>query len=340
MNRRVSFQYELLSKTMQHKKWLYNIMSCSIQWQSLTQLKNSAKIEMLSDEAIDYINDRIKVYATLNGTQFPLGVFLLCSSDKVTNVISIRDCECYSLLQLLLDRKLEEKLQVVAGTNVINEVIRLIGDTGDYSIPSSDKTLLGEKIYEINTSYLEVINDLLDTVNYTPLYCDLNGVYTSKPYVLPQNRTHNLIFRADLATLVKPQIVDSLDIFNVPNVFTVYTDSIDIPPMRYTYVNDRPDSITSTVNRNRRICTSEKVEATSIDDLVEKAKKMCDEANSKFAHLELEVALRSDLNLYDDCIWVKLNDIDSKYILYNVSYNCKVGETMKIKLRKVVDLFV
>ena len=36
----------------------------------------------------------------------------------------------------------------------------------------------------------------------------------------------------------------------------------------------------------------------------------------------------------------ELKDIESNYILYNVSYNCRVGENMKLKLRKVVDLFV
>lgn len=340
MNRKVRFRYELLSKSMRHKKWLYNVKSCSIQYQALTQLKSNAKITVTHDEEIDYINDRIKVYASIDDTQFSLGVFLLASSDKVINITTTRDCECYSLLQILLDAKLEQKTQIVAGTNIINEVIRLIGDMGEYSIPSCDKTLLGMKIYEIGTPILEVINDLLDTANYTPLYTDTDGTFISKPYILPQDRQATVTLKADINSLVKPEMVDSLDLFGVPNVFTVSTDSIDVEPMVYTYVNDRPDCITSTVNRGRRICTSEKVDVTNYDDLVAKAKSMCDEANGKFAHLELEIALRNDLNLYDDCIHVKLKDIESNYILYNVSYNCRVGENMKLKLRKVVDLFV
>lgn len=340
LTRKVSFRYELLYKNMQHKKWLYNVTSCTLQWQTLTQLKSSAKISMKHDDDIDYINDRIKVYAILNGTQFALGVFLLCSSDKNINVIATRECECYSLLQILLDMKLEERMQIVAGTNAINEVIRLIGTTNIYSIPTNTKTLVTDKIYEIGTSYLEIINDLLDTVGYTPLYTNADGTYISKPYILPQDRTHTITLKSDVASLVKPEMVDSLDLFNVPNVFVAYTDNIDVEPLSYTYENNKADSLTSTTNRGRRIVEVRSFDVGTVDELVVKAKKMADEANSKFAHLDLSVALRNDLNLYDDCIWVKLNNIDGKYVLYNTEYTCKAGESMKLKLRKVVDLFV
>ena len=325
---------------MQHKKWLYNVTSCQLQWQSLTQLKSSAKISMTHDDDIDYINDRVKVYAILNDTKFALGVFLLCSSDKQIIVTTSRDCECYSLLQILLDNKIEQRMQIVAGINIVNEVIRLIGTTNAYSIPTSTKVLATDKIYEIGTSYLEIINDILSAGNYTPLYTDKDGTYITKPYILPQDRTHTVTLKADLSSLVKPVMSDGLDLFNIPNVFVAYTDSIEVAPLSYTYENNRVDSVTSIVNRGRRIVKVQSFDVGTVDELVVKAKQMCDEANSKFAHLELSAALRNDLNLYDDCIWVKIGDIDSKYILYNTAYTCKAGQDMKLKLRKVVDLFV
>lgn len=54
LTRVVSYKYELLDKDNVHKKWLYNVSSCSLSYQSLTQLKSSAKIGMREDTDIDF----------------------------------------------------------------------------------------------------------------------------------------------------------------------------------------------------------------------------------------------------------------------------------------------
>ena len=311
--------------------------ACSIQWQSLTQLKSSASVTMRKDEEVDYINDRIRIYRYENGVEKVLGTFLLCSAGDAFNEYNVteKECECYSLLQILLDMKLEETYQVVAGTNVVNEIIRLIGGVNESNIPLSDKTLLSNKIYQANTSYLDVINDLLDTINYTPLYTDELGVYISKPYVLPQDREIEFTWLCDINGLISRNRTKSLDMFNVPNVFVCTTNDINIdPPLSYTYVNDNPSSLTSTVSRNRRITKVETVDTTSIDDLVLKAKSLCVEANSMFEHLEFSTGFKNDIEFYLPCGWI----IDAKYIIYNISYKCTIGEDMKVKARKAVEL--
>lgn len=337
LTRRISYQYQILTNGMQHRKFVYGVSSCSIQWASLTQLKSSAKLTMRHDSQIDYTNDRIRIFVTVDGVQSTLGTFLLCSNTENYNEFNVtnRDCECYSFLQLLLDRKLEQTYQVPAGTNVTNEVIRLIGTSGNYSITASNKTLLSAKTYRAGTSYLEVINDLLDTINYTALYTDKLGVFVAKPYVLPQDRNVDFTWKRDINGLIRPNKMRELDLFNVPNVFTVSTNSIDIdPPLTYTYKNTNPSSKTSTVSRGREITQYESVETTSLNDLVAKAKALCVEANSVYEHIEFDKALVTNIDYYMPCGYI----IDGKYIIYNISYNCKIGEDMHIKARKAVDL--
>lgn len=131
--RHVSFQYELLDRNNVFKKKLNNVESCSISYKFLSQLKSSATIVMTDDNRIDYLNDRIKAYITLNGVKTPLGVFLMSTPSRDIKEAKVtRNITCYSLLQTLLDDKIEARITLPAGTNVINEVKRQIG--ANYSI--------------------------------------------------------------------------------------------------------------------------------------------------------------------------------------------------------------
>lgn len=341
LSRQVAYRYELLDKNNVHKKWLYTVSSCNIQYASLTQLKSSAKLSMLDDADINFLTDRIRVYMVLNEVQTLLGTFLLCSPTKNIDKIGTvtREVEAYSTLQILLDDKLETRLQVITGTNVINECIRLIGSNGLYDITPSVKTMITDKVYEIGTSKLEVINDLLGMVNYTSLYVDREGKYIAKPYVLPTDRTIEITIKNDITGLVKEEMTDGLDLFNVPNVFIRFTNDINInPPLSYTFENTNVNSVTSIQSRGRRIVDAQSMEATTLDDLVAKTKSDALEANSKFANLEFAMAINPTLEFYMPCVFIKTNYVNDKYIIYNISFDCKLGADMKIKARKVVNV--
>lgn len=341
LNRRVAYKYELLDKNNTHKKWLYTVSSCNIAYQSLTQLKANAKLTMLDDGDINWLTDRLRIYMVLNGVQTLLGTFLLSSSgkkiDKIGNVS--RDVEAYSTLQILLDDKIETTYQIAVGTNIINECIRLIGSNGLYDITASTKVMISAKVYEIGTSKLTIINDLLGIVNYTNLYVDREGKYIARPYVLPTDRGIDITIQNDITSLVKEEMTDSLDLFSVPNVFIRYTNDINIdPPLSYTFENTNASSITSIANRGRRIVDAQSIEATMLDDLVVKCKADALEANSKYATLEFAMAINPSIEFYMPCAFIKTNYINDKYIIYNIQFDCKLGADMKIKARKVVNV--
>lgn len=337
--RHVSFQYELLDKNNIFKKNLRNIESCSISYKFLSQLKSSATIVMTDDNRIDYLNDRIKAYITLNGVKTPLGVFLMSTPSRDIKEAKVtRNITCYSLLQTLLDDKIEARITLPAGTNVINEVKRQIG--ANYSITDSSQTLLSERVYEAGTSKLEIINDLLSVINYNSLRVDVNGIYITEPYVLPTDRTIDKLYEEGADSIIISDMKDELDLFNIPNVIIRYTNAVDIdPPLSYTYVNDNASSITSTVNRGRRIVDSAETDASDMQTLQAITKKDAYNYNSIYSHLTFSTAIDTEvLDIFMPTVWVRVGDINDKYSITSIEFKCDVGELAKVEARKVVNI--
>ena len=338
----LSFRYELLNSDGSHKNWLYTVNNCSVSYKWLTQLKCSAKLNVgcEEDSKINYLTDRIKIYMTLDDVTTSLGVFLLSSST-----VTVDSCRCkyrtvsgYSLLQLLIDDKLTTRLQLPIGTNVINEIIRQIGNNA-YNIDPGNYTTSTVKEYEIGTSRIEVINDLLDSIGYNSLYCTAEGVFTTSPYILPSDRTHTVELKSG-ANNIQTQIVNELDLFNIPNVFVSYSNSLDItPPISYTYENNNASSITSTVNRCRRIVDCQPVDASDMNSLEILTKKRAYEASSVYGHVTFNAAITDKLlGVYMPCVWIKVNDVNDKYLVTSVDFTCSVGATLKCKGRKAVNI--
>lgn len=337
--RYVSFEYELLDRNNVFKKNLNNIESCSISYKFLSQLKSSASIVMRDDNKIDYLNDRIKVYITLDGIKSPLGVFLLCTPSRdIKDTKITRNITCYSLLQALLDDKIESRLTLPVGTNVINEVKRQIG--GNYNIADSTQSLLSERVYEVGVSKLEIINDLLDVINYNSLRVNMDGMYITEPYILPTDRPIDKVYEEGNDSIIVDEMTDELDLFSVPNVVIRYTNAVDIdPPLSYTYVNDNASSVTSTVNRGRRIVDSAETDASDIETLQAITKKDAYNYNSVYSHLKFNTAIDVDiLDIFMPTVWIRVGDINDKYSVTSIEFKCEVGELVKLESRKVVNI--
>ena len=339
--RRISYQYELLDSKNTHKAWLYNVQSCSISYKWLSQLKVSATFNIEEDSDIDYLNDRIKVYVTLNGVQTSLGVFMLCTPSLSINSrgYKSRIIEAYSLLQILVNDKITTRLQLPIGTNIINEVIRQIGDYS-YDIDASSLTLNSSKEYEIGTSKIDIINDLLSVINYTSVNVSTDGKFTTQSYVLPEDRVIELTLKEGNDTIIR-EMTEDLDLFNAPNVFVRYTNSLDVnPPLSYTYTNDSTSSITSTVNRNgMQIVDCQEVEAANLETLISITKKDAAESSSKYSHLTFSTIYNHLLlGSYMPCVYIDCNGIKSKYLVTSLDYTLKSGEQIKCEARKGVNV--
>ena len=336
--RTIKFRYLLLDKNDNFKKELSCIESCSISYSSLTRLKSSATIKMREDADIDYFNDRIKPICILNEVEYPLGVFLICSPNRDLFIKTTRSVTLYSKLHVLEDDKVLERYYVPAGTNVVYECRRLLGDYL-VNITESNKTLSVGKEWEIGTEKIEIINDLLASINYTGLRVDENGYYVSTPYVLPTEREVEFTYQPGVESILMRDMSEGLDFFNIPNVIIRYTNNEEInPPLRAIYENNNASSPTSTVNRGRVI-----VDAAEVTDVADMAtltavcKRDAYELTDKYSHVEFQTAINPQHG-YMNCILLKNYDINDKYIETSWSMDCKVGGKMKHTCRKVVNI--
>lgn len=338
--RRIHFKYELYNQDNIFKHDMYNILSVSISYNSLTRLKSSAKVTMEHDDRIDYINDQIRAICIINDIEYPLGQFLISSPDKQKNgMTTIRECECFSKLMILDQSKLENRYLVTAGTNVVSEVKRLITDRYPYSIQDSILTTSVDREWEIGTPYLTVINDLLEVINFTSLRVDLSGVFTATPYVLPTDRQVEITYKDDEESIIFKDIKESIDYFDVPNVFVRYTNDPDIfPPLRAVYENNNISSETSIIKRGRRIPNVEEVsDVSDLQTLTDICKKNAYSATDKYKIVEFESAI-NPIHEYMNCLNFSCYGEGGKFIETSWDIDCKIDGKMKHRIRSVVNI--
>ncbi|MEU1863696.1 hypothetical protein [Streptomyces gardneri] len=84
------------------------------------------------------------------------------------------------------------------------------------------------------TPKLTIINKLLNAINYETLYFDEYGVAIVRPYVPPASRESEFDYATDQNSVILPDAEQTLDLFDVPNSFTLVVSDPDRPPLTST----------------------------------------------------------------------------------------------------------
>ena len=214
---------------------------------------------------VNWITDQIRPELIVDGVHHPLGVYLPVniaenSDDAVRTVSITANDRCW----VVRDTKTESRIYIPAGTNYIQAVVSLLAQTG---IAQSNVTDSGETIpedredWEIGTSYLDIINELLAEINYAPLWFDAGGVAVIEPLSVPTaiNIDH-FLDATDIRSLMLPGIQSQTDLISAPNVFVCVCSNADkSAPMRAVAENTNPQSPLSIARRGRRITKLVKV---------------------------------------------------------------------------------
>lgn len=339
-SREIKFRYKLYDKDNVFKHNMYNILSASMDYNSLTRLKTSASITMEHDDRIDYLNDQIKIICVIDEEEYPLGQFLISSPDKSKNGKQvIRECECFSKLIILEQSQIENRYVVLKGTNVVAEVKRIISNKYLYDITDSALTTSVDREWEIGTPFLTIINDLLEVINYTSLRVDLNGVFTATPYILPTDRQIEITYKDDQESIIFEEIKESIDYFDAKNVFIRYVNNPDIyPPLRAVFENNNISSETSIIRRGRRLPDIQEVsDVADLQTLQDICKKDGYNATDKYKIVEFETAI-NPIHGYMNCINFSCYGDGGKFIETAWSIDCKTDGRMKHRIRSVVNI--
>lgn len=329
---------------------LFNVLEADMSYTSLGRLKASLtlKIKESKNLNIDYMNDRVQVKIEIDGALYSKGTYLISTSARnVNNGISTRFLTCYSKLKILDNDKILSAYYLPKGASVHTAIITLIGDN-KCNIPVSEAKLNKDYTATIGTPKLDIINELLEIINYNSLVVDDEGFFVSRPYVLPADRETEQYYLEgnpqmgddkNVCRLISPIFEEDLDMFDVPNIFLRYTNDVEIdPPIVAVYPLQGDGNTPITLDGRAPNVSSEEVsDIADYATLYAKCKKDAAEARSIYSHIEIETAINPNHG-YLTCVEVQVENINYKYIETSWSMKLKAGALMKHKLRRVVNL--
>lgn len=345
-NRKVKFRYDLLDNQDNKKLELKNVIDGKIDMKSLARIQRSGKFTIEEGENIDWLNDRVQPFIMFQmpdgkWIEWSLGIFLLSTPRRVeSNQKVVRSVDAYDKIKILLDDRIDSRLTIPQGTSYINAITDLLvgASISKINIQYTDKVLRETREFEIGTEKLNIVNELLQEVNYYGLYVDENGYFTSKPYIVPSNRTEEYIYKNDNKSVLLPQPQEELDLFDIPNKFVVVQSNPESEPLKSIYENNNVRSKVSTLNRGRTIVDYREVDniadQQSLDAYTE---RIANDASNVYGTVEFETALMPH-HSFLDCIRLEYSDlqVSDKYIETSWSMNLQAGTRMKHTVRKVV----
>lgn len=358
--RRLSFRYEVLDPSGDVKGEAY-IIGASIENNDLAdKSKRTAQFAISKDTDINFMQDRIKAYATVQGniatggwltaSEWPCGVFYLDVGGNRWNNASKDNTVAtgYDGLVVLAEDKVLDRYVAASGALYHTIIEQLVADAGfpDVQVEYTSLTLPAAKEWEPGTPKLTIVNNLLDAINYRSLYMDADGVPRSEPYLSPDSAPVVWTYEISKDSVILPGIDVTLDLFDVPNAWVATISEPDRPVLTSRYVNDDPNSILSTVYRGRTVVEvlgnmfdgeEGGIEAATQAILDAKVAAMAAEASQQYIIAEFTTALMP-FHGTGDVVILDYGEGGAKYRSHTWSMNMVAGGQMRHEFRRVVTL--
>lgn len=254
--RRIRFRYELLGRDLAYKRDIRTVSAASIVFDSTASIMRTARFSLKEDGDIDFMSARIRpVFGLHMGTtwaEWSLGVFALSTPERLAERKSVtREIEAYDLNHVLKSGGIRKRLYYRAGTRYTDAVLNVLSLAGinRSNIIGAVDVLRADREYAVGTNWLEIINDLLAAVNYTPIHPDENGIFEAHRMRDVELADIQYCYSTKKDSVILPGARVRNDYFSVPNVFIAYVSNPDYPAMQSVYENDDPKSAYSTRNR-------------------------------------------------------------------------------------------
>ena len=212
--------------------------------------------------AVNWMTDEIRPELVIDGTAYPLGIFLPATvqESKGQGGTQLRSLhvEAYDRCWLVKDHYTEGTTYFSSGVNYITAIESLLTTAGIALIsamPTAATLAEAREDWNIGTSYLEIVNQLLSEINYNPLWFDGDGMAILEPASVPAaSSIEHTLDLGDPSVLALPGIQRSTDVYSAPNVFICVCSNADKSgPMVARSENTNPQSALSIQRRGRRI---------------------------------------------------------------------------------------
>lgn len=273
--------------------------------------------------------------------EWPLGVFIPAapstSYEDGGRNISI---ELYDKTHLLDRDQIENTASAPKGTPAIARVKSILQEMGErkIAIADNDEVLSNGIVWEVGTSKLAMINELLEAVDYFALWVDGYGTFRADPYKRPADRPQAYGFVDDETSIYSPDFVHDFDNFDVPNkVICIGQTDGTAPAKRGVATNTNPSSPYSYSARGNVWITrtEEGVEATSqavLDALALRYLNTGKNVGSTFdiQHAPIQLNLNDLVGFRRDA-----EDIGIIGTVETITYSMAVGALCQTKIREV-----
>lgn len=222
-------------------------------------------------------------------------------------------------------------LIIAAGETAI-----LIDSTGDAKVQATARVWpLDERTFTIH-----IINDLLDSVGYRGLWCDLDGNYRSEPYTAPSGIAPMWTYNAQSArTIVGKDRVETADYFGVPNRWVFVRDdpagTIPVEGTGIYTVNNLSDGPTSQTARDRVIPAVIKLDAADQASLVVQGDRVVERDKRVDRRVELVVGPHPFHGHFDVVTYVDSDLGPTASMLVNEWHLPLDSSDMSLKLKAV-----
>lgn len=211
-------------------------------------------IWVTTQNEFDMFSDRLRPVMTINDVDYDFGEFMIVAAPVEDDGKEYSyNIEAYDETMMLKQSALTSRLFFAKNTKYLSVISSLIADCGITRINYKDNNLRTTIDHEfaVGTSYLTIINQLLDEINYAHVHAGENGYM-----YLEENQTKivaDYVYSDDNSTLID-SIKRDTDIYSLPNVVIGFTSSPDaISSLRYQRVNSDPTSAISTVRRGYNV---------------------------------------------------------------------------------------
>lgn len=358
-NRVERYEFELLSKRAggyESAGLLDNISSGRVTVDFTREIVCNATFHLDEMRGIDYLTDRIRPWYCLGDKRWPLGVYMLIEPGRIADGRTVRrEVWAYDSLLALQDDLIDTSYVVDKGAHVVNTVRDLIDSVGDWlehNIEDSDAVLRESLTWQIGTPKLEIVNRLLEAINYYPLWADGWGCFRGIPW-----RVEPLItweFRDNKEGLYVPELRADIDYSEVYNKVIIVADQfneeepplISVKTLEDIGLKSHPFSYSSRGRYVTLLLTSESVDQKFIDNRARKVLLEGLGVGETVSYTHAFISSRNEPDNEDGLPWHgdsylfknELMGLEAIYNLEAMELNLKPGELVSATIRRAVHV--
>lgn len=219
-----------------------------------SEIKTSISLSARPSDKINYFTDMIRPMRRENGVWQSYGNFVIASIDMAyVDQYGVVGIKGYDQSYRVKRRAVEDAFTLKRGEQYIEVIQQMLFQCGITMItPTLSKAVLqsDREDWEIGTSYLTIINQLLMEISYEDLWFDAGGFARLEPIVKSELADH--VYKSGSASVVSSQYTQNNDLFNQYNVFRAIVSSPDFDyDLQAVAVNDDPASPISIPNIGR-----------------------------------------------------------------------------------------